>query len=82
MLADTAPEAERVQIALLRGLTPAQRFAKACALTQWTRDLSRRAIARAFPDLNPDERKLKFIELHYGRECAEQVRQYLREREA
>ncbi len=53
---------------------------EACALTQWTRDLSRRAIARAFPSLSPEQQKLKFIELHYGKEVAEQVRQYLSER--
>jgi hypothetical protein len=80
MLSDTHPEAEKLQIELLRRLTPAQRFAKACALTQWTRDLSRRAIGRAFPNLSPEQQKLKFIEVHYGKELAEQVRQYLSER--
>jgi hypothetical protein len=80
MLSDTSPEAEKVQIELLRKLTVAERFAKVRALTARTVRLSKRAIARASPDLDPEELKLKFIELHYGRELARQVREYLENR--
>ena len=78
MLSDTSREAETVQIELLRKLTLAERFAKLRALTARTVRLSKRAIARANPDLSPEELKLRFIELHYGKELAERVRAYLK----
>jgi len=80
MLSDTSPDAERVQIELLRKLTVAERFAKVRALTARTVGLSKRAIARANPDLGPEDLKLKFIELHYGKELAQRVREYLSNR--
>lgn len=80
MLTDTHPDAQRVQIELLRKLSVAERFEKVRALTARTVGLSKRAIARANPDLSPEEVKLKFIELHYGRDLAERVRQYLESR--
>ena len=80
MLSDTSREAETVQIELLRKLTLAERFAKLRALTARTVRLSKRAIARANPDLDSDELKVRFIELHYGKELAAQVRAYLRDR--
>ncbi len=80
MLSDTSPEAEKVQIELLRKLTVAERFAKVRALTARTVRLSKRAIARANPNLSPEELKVRFIELHYGKELAQRVRAYLREK--
>lgn len=77
MLSDTSPQAEKVQIELLRKSTVAERFAKVRALTARTVRLSKRAIARANPDLSPEELKLKFIELHYGNGLGERVRHYL-----
>jgi hypothetical protein len=80
MLSDTSPEAEKVQVQLLRKLTAAQRFAKVRALTTRTVRLSKRAIARANPDLSPEELRLRFIELHYGKPLAERVREYMNNR--
>ncbi len=80
MLTDTHPEVEKVQIELLRKLSVAERFLKVRALTARTVGLSKRAIARANPGLCVEEVKLKFIELHYGRDLAERVREYLRNR--
>ena len=80
MLSDTSPEAEKVQIEFLRKSTVAERFSMVRALTARTVGLSKRAIARANPHLDPEELKLKFIELHYGKELAEQVREYLENR--
>jgi len=74
---DTHPEAERVQIGLLRQASTAQRFALARSLTATAVSLSRRAIARANPDFSPQEVDLKFVELHYGKELASRVRRYL-----
>jgi hypothetical protein len=77
MISDTHPEAERVQIELLRKKTVSERFALVRSLTAFTIDLSRRAVARANPDLNPEELRLKYIELVYGKELARRVREYL-----
>jgi len=80
MPTDTHPEAEKVQIELIRKLSIAERFLKVRQLTARTVGLSKRAIARANPDFSPEEVKLKFIELHYGRDLAERVREYLENR--
>lgn len=80
MLSDTTEEATKVQIRLLRSATVADRFARACSLTATAISLSRRAIARANPDLGPEEVALKFIELHYGRRLGAAVCSYLESR--
>jgi hypothetical protein len=77
MITDTHPDAERVQIELLRKKTVSERFALVRSLTTFTIELSRRAIARANPDLNPDELRLKYIELVYGKELSQRVRDFL-----
>jgi hypothetical protein len=59
MLSDAHPDAERVQIELLRQMTPEQRFAKAMELTTATLNASREAIAVANPGLSPQELSVK-----------------------
>ena len=76
MLSDTSPEAEKVQIELLRRCSVAERFAKVRSLTARTFGLSKRAIARANPDLSPQKLQIKFIELHYGKDLADRVGRY------
>jgi hypothetical protein len=49
---DTSPEAEGVQIELLRNMTIAQRMSRVRSLTRTTIQLSRRAIHRAYPDMD------------------------------
>jgi hypothetical protein len=78
MLSDTHPDAERVQIELIRKKTVSERFAMIRSLTAFSADLSRRAIARANPDLDDDELRLKFIEINYGTELSQRVRDYLK----
>jgi hypothetical protein len=80
MPTDTHTNAQRLQIELLRKLSVAERFLKVRQLTAWTVGLSKRAIARANPDLTVAEVNLKFIELHYGPELAQRVREYLNDR--
>jgi hypothetical protein len=75
--ADTHPEAERVQIELLRNLTIAQRFALAQALSRRTRQLAMRAIRRANPEASEEEVRLIFVEIHYGKDLADRLRAYL-----
>lgn len=71
---DTDPAAERVQTELLRQAGSARRLQMALQLTAATLELAHRAIARAEPELSEDERKVRFVELHYGAELAEGVR--------
>lgn len=80
LISDTSPEAERVQIALLRRAGPGRRFDLMRSLTATTVALSRRAIQRANPDLSQHELDLRFVELHYGRELAGRLRTYLENR--
>jgi hypothetical protein len=80
MLSDTTAEAHRVQIELLRKATVAERIAKARSLTAMAVGLSRRAIARAHPHWTPREVELKFVELHYGKQLAAELRTFLEER--
>jgi hypothetical protein len=78
---DTHPDAERVQIELLRKATPAQRAQLALSLSETTIKLARRAIRRANPDASEEEVGLIFVEVHYGKELADRVRAYLAKRQ-
>jgi len=78
MFSDTTPEAEQVQIELLRKATVAERIARVRSLSALAISLSRRAIARANPEMTPEEVNLKFVELHYGKRLAEELREYLK----
>ena len=77
MLTDTHPEAEKVQLDLLRKKTPAERFALMRSLTAFVTGLSRRSLMQAHPELSEAELRIKIIELQYGKELAERVRNYL-----
>jgi hypothetical protein len=79
MLSDTSPEAEKVQIELLRRATTSQRLGLAPSLTSWAIEASKRTIVRANPNFSAREVNLNSIEGHYGRELAENVRQYMDE---
>ena len=80
MLTDTHPDAETVLVELWRKKTPAERFARMCELTEMTRRNSKRAIQEAQPDASPEEVNLRFVELHYGSDLANQLREYLKGR--
>ena len=77
---DTHPQAEVVQIQLLRQATPARRFALMCSLSETVAALSRRAIRRANPAYSQLELDLAFVAYHYGEELAERVRPQLEQR--
>ena len=70
MLSDTSPEAEKVQIELLRRAGFAGRYAMMQSLSAMAINLSRHAIAEAYPELDAAELDRKFIELCYGAEVA------------
>ncbi len=78
MLSDTHPEAERVQIELLRQTTGAEKVAQLRSLTSLVIGLSRRAIARANPGLDQREVNMLWIEYTYGKDLAARLRDYQR----
>ena len=72
---------DRVQIELLRRAGPRRRAALALAMTTTAIALSRRAIQRLHPDWTKMEVNLFWAEVHYGKDLADRVRQYLAARE-
>jgi hypothetical protein len=77
MLTDTHPDAERVQIELLRRASPEQKFCTPINLTAALIDSSRQTIAATNPELSPRELNLRCVELYYGEALAARVRDYL-----
>ena len=77
---DTRPEAERVQIELLRKATIERRLELGLSLSQEAIEIARTGILRANPFASEEERKLIFVELTYGKKLADQVRAYLAEK--
>ena len=74
---DTNPETERVLISLLREVSLSKKLSQILSLSQTTIQLSKRAIARANKNLDIDQIKLLFIDYHYGKDLAEQVKKYI-----
>jgi hypothetical protein len=79
MLSDTHPAAEKVQIELFRRATGAQKITQMRSLTSLVIGLSRRGIARANPHLDRHEVDMLWVELNYGKDLAERLRNYLEE---
>jgi hypothetical protein len=77
---DTHPEAERVLIETLRAAGPRGRAQMLSMMINDAMWRSQRAIARSHPEMSEEERRLLFIEVHYGRDLAERVRRFLAER--
>ena len=73
-LSDTDPEAARVQLELLRRASPAKRLSLALSLSRSVLGLSRRGLARRLAGASEEEIGLRFVELHYGRELAQELR--------
>lgn len=74
---DTQPQAEEIQLMLLRQASIAKRVAVMRSLSRTTIQLSRRAIHRANPHYTPLEVNLAFVAYHYGEEMAQRLRRYL-----
>lgn len=80
MLSDTSPEAEKVQIELLRKMSVAERIGR---VREWSRmlvHLSRQGLARANPGLDDRGLDLLWVEQQYGRDLAVKLREYLEKR--
>jgi len=78
--ADTHPDAEKVQVALLRAATIEQRVRLARSLSQTALGLAWQALREANPDASEDELSVKFVAVHYGEELAAGFREHLRRR--
>ena len=82
MSVDTHPDAEQVQISLLRQASAAERISRACSLSETVIQLSHRAIRRANPELNEQELNLLFIAYYYGKDLSDHLRRYLNRKAA
>ncbi len=80
-LSDTAEEIERIQVAMIRRLSVAERISRSRSLSQTAMQLARRAIRRANPNLTERELELRFVSLHYGEHLASSLRDYLSNQE-
>ena len=78
---DTAPDAERVQVVLIRQASVARRLHIALGLSATVITSARRALARARPHASARERDLRFVELHYGAALARDLRADLARRD-
>lgn len=78
---DTHPDAQAVQLDLLRKAGVRGRATLALRLSQSMIAASRRAIRRRHPELSEPEVLLKWVELHYGAKLGAAVREDLRRRE-
>jgi hypothetical protein len=78
MLTDTHPEAEKVQIELIRQASIAKRISLMRSLTAMLINLSRQGIAKSNPGMNAQEVDLRWAELNYGMKLASEVREYLK----
>lgn len=74
---DTHPEAEVVQIDLLRHAGVARRFALTASLTRTAIQLSRRALRLRYPTASDEELALMFVSFNYGDDLAFRVKVYL-----
>ena len=78
---DTTPEAEKIQIELLRKATISRRMSIVRSLSQTVMYLSRRAIKRANPSFTEREVDIAFVANHYGQDLAERLRIYLKQKD-
>ena len=54
--------AEKYRIEVLRALSPEKRIRLALDLSEWTRELFRRALARRHPELSPEELRRLYLQ--------------------
>ena len=74
---DTSPEADAVMTQLILRQEPSERLAGAIAASNRVAQQCKAAILRANPGISSQEVNLRFIELNYGMELAEKVRNFL-----
>lgn len=77
-VSDTSDEAIAVQLGLLRQMSPQERLRRACAWSGQLRRMAFAATRRRHPECSELEVRLRFIELTYGKELADDVRNWQR----
>ena len=77
---DTSREAAKHQSLAFAETSPVERIAKVCRLSNNLRTMARDAIRRNHPEFDSKQVELKLIELNYGKELANAVRQWTGER--
>lgn len=77
---DTAAEADAVQLACIRRMSPGERLQAGCRMSQRGRRLAFDAIRVRCPNADDMEIRLRFIELAYGADLAADVRRWLPDR--
>jgi hypothetical protein len=58
-------------------MTPTERFAMAAEMTDFVCEQSLAAIAATMPDASPQEVRLRWCELHYGKPLTDRLRAHL-----
>jgi hypothetical protein len=80
-LSDTSPEAEQVQMALLRQASIARRLSLVSDLSQMVLQLSWQGLRRAHPGASEREIRLRSVALNYGQAVADSLAAALEERQ-
>lgn len=78
-VSDTSDAALAVQLECLRQMPPHERLRRACSWSGQIRRMAFDAIRRRHPEYSEDSVRLKFIELTYGTELADEVRKWQQE---
>ena len=79
-LNDTSEDAYRMQLELLRQMSPEERVLKVSAWSGQIKRMAMDAIRRRHPEFDDDEVRVRFVELTYGQELADGYRNWLKER--
>ena len=79
---DTHPDAEKVLISLLRKASISKKLSQVRSLSMTTIQLSKRAIARSNENLNEEQVNLLFVKYHYGKDLADRVKKYIKNKYA
>ena len=79
-LDDTHPRVRAVMTQRFRAMTPTERFAMAAEMTDFVCEQSLAAIAATMPAASPQEIRLRWCELHYGKPLTDRLRAYLASR--
>jgi len=75
-ISDTSKEALAVQLECLRQMSPRERLQRACSWSGQIRRMAFAAIRRRHPEYSEADVRLKFIELTYGEDLANEIRQW------
>lgn len=74
---DTHPDAEKIEIKLLKRAGISERLRKTFTMSSWILWLSKQAISKAHPAWSKRRVDLFFVEAHYGRALASKLQEYL-----